>query len=226
MLPRMAERKFLGWDQPFLTRAVAWLLARQHELPGLLVVTPTAQSGRRLREALAEAGGAVLAPRVVTPGSFLQSRDADAAADWMDRVAWVEVLENVADWSEYEALFPEPPDESGNWAGSLAQEMVKLRHALQENGLLLTTASRKLQGTVEADRWEALAKLEHLVEQKMQLWGLKSRSRVLAEGLEMPAGVSRIVLAGVAEMPPLVERALLAWAGPVTALIGAPAAET
>lgn len=222
----MVEREFLGWDQPFLPRAVAWLLARREELPGLLVVTPTAQSGRRLREALAEAGGAVLAPRIATPGSFLQSRDEEAAADWMDHVAWVEVLENLPDWSEYAALFPEPPDESGNWAGSLAQEMVRLRHSLQENGLLLATAARKLQDTVEADRWEALAKLEHLVEQKMQSWGLKSRSRVLAEGLKLPAGVSRIVLAGVAELPPLVERALLAWEGQVTVLIGAPESES
>ncbi len=226
MLPRMVEREFLGWDEPFLTRAVAWLLARRNELPGLLVVTPTAQSGRRLREALAEAGGAVLSPRITTPGSFLQSRDAEAAADWTDRLAWVEVLENVADWSEYEALFPEPPGDEKNWAGGLAQEMVKLRHSLQENGLLLATAARKLQETVEAGRWEALARLENLVEQKMRAWGVKSRSRVLAEGLKLPEGVSRIVLAGVPEMPPLVERALLAWPGRVTALIGAPEQES
>ena len=222
MLPPMVQQVFLGWDRPFLARAVAWLLERRNELPGMLVVVPTAQSGRRLREALAEAAGALLSPKVVTPGSFLQSRDDEAAADWIERVAWVEVLENVADWSEYAALFPEPPGEGKDWAGGLAQEMVRLRHSLQENGLLLSTAARKLRETVEAERWEALGKLEDLVERKLQSWGLKSRSRILAEGLEMPAGVSRIVLAGVAEMPPLVERALLAWNGPVTVLIGAP----
>lgn len=222
MLAAMMEREFLGWDRPFLTQAVAWLLERRDELPGMLVVVPTAQSGRRLREALAESAGALLAPKVVTPGSFLQSRDADAAADWVERVAWVEVLENVADWSEYEALFPEPPGEGTNWAGGLAQEMIRLRHALQENGLLLSTAARKLGETVEAERWEALGRLESGVERKLQSWGMKSRSRVLAEGLQMPAGTSRIVLAGVAEIPPLVERAWLAWEGTVTVLIGAP----
>ena len=221
----MVEREFLGWDRPFLVKAVAWLLERREQLPSLLVVVPTAQSGRRLREALAEEAGAVLSPKVVTPGWFLQTRDDEAAADWMDRVAWVEVLENVADWSEYEALFPAQPGEGKNWAGGLAREMAGLRRSLQENGLLLSTAARKLRETVEAERWEALGKLEDLVEKKLNSWGLKSRSRMLAEGLKMPTGISRVVLAGVAEMPPLVERAWLVWPVPVTVLIGAPESE-
>jgi ATP-dependent helicase/nuclease subunit B len=225
MLPPMVERVFLGWQRPFLTEAVAWLLERRDELPEILVVVPTAQSGRRLREALAESTGALLAPKVVTPGSFLQARDDEAAADWMERVAWVEVLENVADWAPYEAVFPEPPGEGRNWAGGLAQEMVRLRHSLQENGLLLSSAARILRETVEAERWEALAGLEALVERKLQSWGLKSRSRMLAEGLHLPAGISKIVLAGVAEMPPLVERAWLAGQQRVTVLIGAPEGE-
>jgi ATP-dependent helicase/nuclease subunit B len=226
MLPPMVERVFLGWDQPFLAKAVAWLLERREELPGMLVVVPTAQSGRRLREALAEAAGAVLSPQVVTPGSFLQSRDTEAARDWSERVAWVEVLENIEDWSDYDALFPEPPGEGRNWAGGLAQEMVRLRHSLQENGLLMSTAARKLRDTVEAERWEALGRLEEMVERKLQTWGEKSRSRILANGLPMPHGISRVVLAGVAEMSPLVERAWLAWEGAVTALVGAPEEES
>ncbi len=225
MLAVMIEREFLGWERPFLTEAVGWLLARRDKLPGMWVVVPTAQSGRRLREALAEAAGALLAPQVVTPGSFLQARDGEAAGDWVERVAWVEVLENVTDWEEYDALFPAPPGEGTNWAGGLAQEMIRLRHSLQENGLLLATATRKLSETVEAERWEALGRLENLVERKLQSWGMRSRSRVLSEGLQMTAGVSQIVLAGVPEMPPLVERAWLAWAGTVTVLIGAPEQE-
>ncbi len=225
MLTAMVERIFLGWDRPFLTRATAWLLERRDELPGMLVVVPTAQSGRRLRESLAEAAGALLSPKVVTPGSFLKAGDDAAAADWIEQVAWVEVLENVTAWSDYEALFPEQPGEGQNWAGGLAQEMVRLRHSLQENGILLSTAARKLRDSVEAERWEALGRLEDLVERKLHSWGMKSRSRLLADGVKMPAGVSRIVLAGVAEMPPLVERAWLAWDGTVTALIGAPEAE-
>ncbi|MEO7097734.1 MAG: PD-(D/E)XK nuclease family protein [Luteolibacter sp.] len=221
-LAAMIERVFLGWDQPFLTQAVDWLLERRDELPHLLVVVPTAQSGRRLREALAEGAGALLAPKMATPGSFLKTEDANVTADWMDHVAWMEVLESVGDWTEYEALFPEKPGEGSDWAGGLAREMVKLRRSLQENGLTLTVAARKLRETVEAERWDALGRLEERVEQKLKSWGYKSRSRSLAEGVNIPAGIPHILLAGVPEMPPLVERALLAWSGKVTALIGAP----
>lgn len=221
----MLEREFLGWNQPFSTLAVAWLLERRDELPRTLLVVPTAQSGRRLREAMAEVAGTLLSPRIVTPGSLLQSRDAEAAADWIERVAWTEVLEAVTDWSAYDALFPEPPGGEGDWAVGLAQEMVRLRHALQENGLLLATAARKLSETVEAGRWDALGRLEDLVERKIRAWGHHSRSRILADGLTVPAGFSKIILAGVAEMPPLVERAILGWQGPVISLIGAPESE-
>ncbi len=222
----MKERVFLGWDRPFLTEMTAWLLERRDELPGMLVVVPTAQGGRRLREALAEAGGALLSPKIATPGSFLQAHDAEAAPDWVEQVAWVEVFENVSNWSDYEALFPEPPGGEGDWSGSLAREMVALRRSLQENGLLLASAARLLRDSVEAERWEALARLEELVERMLRSWSRKSRSRLLAGGLELPAGISRIVLAGVAEVPPLLDRALAAWSTPTTYLIGAPLTES
>lgn len=187
MLSGMIERVFLGWDRPFLTEAVDWLLARRDELPGWMVVVPTAQSGRRLREALAEVQGGLLAPQVVTPGSFLKMRDDEAAADWLEHLAWVEVLEGVEDWSAYGALFPESPAEDGKeWAGGMAREMVGLRRSLQENGILLETAGRKLADTVEAERWEALGRLEAMVEARLRSWQVKSRSRVLAEGMPRP----------------------------------------
>lgn len=218
----MVERVFLGWDEPFLTKAVGWLLARRDDLPTMIVVVPTAQSGRRLREALAQAGGALLSPRVATPGSFLQSRDDEAAPKWIERAAWMEVMENVTDWSTYQALFPEVPGEGRDWAGGLAQEMAGLRQTLQENGLLLSTAAWKLKGTVEAERWEAMGRLEDLVEKQLKAWGEKSRSRLLLEGLLLPSGISTIVLAGVPEIPPVLRSSLITWGLPVTCLIGAP----
>ena len=241
----MAERVFLGWDRPFLGRAVAWLLERREHLPGMLVVVPTAESGRRLREALAEAAGALLSPGIATPGSFLRIEDTveHVAPGWAEQVAWVEVLEGVADWSIYQGLFPVAPAQDGDWAAGLAREMVQLRHCLQENALTLAAAARRLRETVEAERWQALASLEVMVERKLLDWGYQSRSRALAAGLRLPSGISNIVLAGVVEMPPLVERALLAWENSgkeesfiasdghrpplqcLTVLIGAPEAE-
>jgi ATP-dependent helicase/nuclease subunit B len=218
----MVERVFLGWDRPMVTRAADWLLARREVLPRLLVVVPTTQSGRRLREALAEQAGALLAPTIVTPGSLLQTPGPEVAADWIERVAWMETLEGITDWAAYQELLPVPPAAGQAWSGGLAAELLKLRHALQENGLTLSAAARILSGTVEAARWDALGRLERLMERKLQAWGWQSRSRVLANGVVLPDGLAGIVLAGITAMPPLVEQALLAWSGPLTSLIAAP----
>jgi ATP-dependent helicase/nuclease subunit B len=221
----MLNLEFLGWDRPFLERAADWLLERRNELPELLVVTPTAQGGRRLLEELAVRAGGVLAPRMSTPGALLKTPAPAVAADWVERMAWMETLEGVNDWSVYQELFPEPPGGGPRWSAGLARELVRLRHSLQENGHTLSSASKFLVHSIEAGRWDALAGLEAIMEQHLRAWGQKSRSRVLAAGVALPGGIHRIVLAGVTEMPPLVERALTEWSGPVDVLIAAPPGE-
>lgn len=223
----MASRVFLGWDRPLLERAVGWLLARRDDLPGAWLVVPTAESGRRLREALAVAAGGLLSPRVVTPGMLMGAAGGEArvAADWMEQVAWVEVLEEIGDWSRYEALFPEPPGDGVEWAVELAAEMVRLRRNLQDNGLTLALAARRLGGSVEADRWQALALLEESVERRLGSWGLVSRSRTMAAGLDTTGWPRRMILVGVTELPPLAAAALTDRGEAVTALIAAPETE-
>lgn len=221
----MLERVFLGWDRPFLGLLTEWLLARRDALPGLLLVVPTAQAGRRLREALAEAAGALLAPKVVTPGHFL--RTDEAAPEAVELLAWVETLEEVRDWEAFSAAFPVAPGEgeSAGWALGLARSLVGVRTSLQENALTLADAARRLSGTVEAERWEALARLEAKVEQRLTRWGLKSRSRLLGRGeFEIPVGVEGIVLAGVPDLAAAALRRLLQGGLPVTVLVGAPQA--
>jgi ATP-dependent helicase/nuclease subunit B len=222
----MTEREFLGWDGPFLGRAAVWLTDRREALPHTLALVPTSQAGRRLREALAEhAGGALLSPKIATPGALLRTPEPTVAADWMERLAWIETLEAVTDWEPYRDLFPESPVGEGDWSGGLAAELGGLRHALQENGLTLGEAARRLGNTVEAGRWAAMAQLEKPMERLLGDWGLQSRSRVLAGGVHLPQGITSVVLAGITDVSPLLEKALLAWSGPVTALIAAPAGE-
>ncbi|MBK1884071.1 PD-(D/E)XK nuclease family protein [Luteolibacter pohnpeiensis] len=221
----MVERVFLGWDEPFLFPAANWLIQQQAELPGALVLVPTAQSGRRLRETLAELSGAILSPQVTTPGSLLQINDLSIAPPWLERLAWTETLEQIQDWTEYSGLFPEPPGEGKHWGGSLASEFTKLRKSLQDNGLTIQTAAYRLRDTVEEERWDALTRLENLVEAKLNSWSLQSRSRVLASGLALP-NVSRIILAGISSIPPILATALRSTEIRVTALIGAPAEDT
>ncbi|NNC87794.1 MAG: hypothetical protein HKN82_04950, partial [Akkermansiaceae bacterium] len=178
----------MGWERPFLPVLVEWLLARREELPGTLVVVPTAQAGRRLREAMAEAGpsggagrGGVLGPRVVTPAFFLQSDG--VAPHAVELTAWVEVLEGVDDWGEFAAVFPEAPGdgEARGWALPLARSLADLRGMVQEGGLTVAMAAGRFGDGIEADRWQALAGLERRVERLLRDWGWRSKSTALAD---------------------------------------------
>ena len=77
----LASRHFLGWAQSLVKAAVehvaaGWGGRGALDLSGLLIIVPTRNASRRLREALAvhaaEQNSAVLPPRVVTP-DFLTS---------------------------------------------------------------------------------------------------------------------------------------------------------
>ncbi len=219
----MVQREFLGWDRSFLDAVVDWLMSRRTDLPGMCVVVPTAQGGRRLREALAERGGC-LAPRVTTPGRLMTVDG--VAGESAEVLAWVEALEGVRDWSPYDAAFPSPPGEGEEpgWALALARSLAEVRRSLQENGWTMASAARALAETVEAERWQALAGLEREVEMLLKSWGMGSRTRELArraaEGMETPG---RIVLAGVADFPPVLARALKERGA--TVLVAAPESE-
>ena len=95
------RRVFLGWNRPLLAEVVAWLWDRREELTGILLVVPTAQSGRRLRESLAvhaaeQGHGGVLAPRVITQEGLWPQGD-ELAGRGGELLAWMEVLENIDD---------------------------------------------------------------------------------------------------------------------------------
>ncbi|MFT3991470.1 MAG: PD-(D/E)XK nuclease family protein [Luteolibacter sp.] len=225
----MPQRVFLGWDEPFLNLAVEWLLARRDELPGMLLLVPTAQSSRSLRENLAEKATAILTPQVSTPGALLKTDSPDIAPDWVEQLAWVEAVESITDWTVFSALFSDKPGDARDWAPGFASEMLALRRSLQENGLLFSSAELKLRerltDSVEPERWAALAELEDHVEKILSRWNLKSRSRVLSHGISLPPDISHIVLAGIAELPPLVAAALKSAKIRITSLIAAPESE-
>lgn len=224
----MIDRVFVGWERPFLGLAVDWLWSRREEMARMLVVVPTAQSGRRLRHSLAERG-ACLAPKVVTPGCFLRSADDErVASDALELVAWVEVLESIADWDLYQSVFPKAPGvgEPSGWSMGLARSLRGLRGALQENAMTLDKAARRMAGTVEAERWQALAMLERHVEMILERWGRISRSKALEQRRwQLPDGIGCVVLAGVADAPAAVELVLRSLSVPVVSLIAAPASE-
>ena len=128
MTPRL---HLLPWDKPLLPQAVAWLAAGWPgdgplDLAGLLVVVPTRQSGRRLREALAAhaatRGQAVFPPRVVLPETLatLGAPATEVASRLVSQLAWIGVLRDLP-IGEYRAVFPvDPPARDFAWARRLA----------------------------------------------------------------------------------------------------------
>ncbi|MDE0826170.1 MAG: PD-(D/E)XK nuclease family protein [Akkermansiaceae bacterium] len=215
------RRVFLGWQRPLLLELVDWLWERREELPGMVLVVPTAQSGRRLREFLAERGGC-LAPRVVTPGYFMRAEG--TASEAIELLAWVEVLEGVKDWTRFAAAFPIAPGEgeAKGWAMGLAKSLAGVRTSLQESALTMAGAAKWMKGTVEAERWNNLAALEDQVERMMGGWQVTSRSAALSRGgFSWPAELKKVVVAGVADLPKAVSRILEQAPVPVSVVVAA-----
>lgn len=226
----MPERVFLGWDKPLLGLLTGWLLARGEDLSRLLVVVPTAQAGRLLRQSLAEAGGALLAPRVVTPEHFFRPADSSTVASRVEaRFAWIDVLRGMPEGSA-PSLFPvEPVDRFFAWAAGVAQEIEKVRNVLAEGGKSFVDARAF---SPEKDRWGDLIEVERRALGRFEKWRLTdplAAKLQAAESFALPGDCSGIVVAGVPDPVPLavsVWKRLDGTKVPVQVLIHAPEEES
>jgi ATP-dependent helicase/nuclease subunit B len=237
--PASLRRHFLSWDRPLLPQAVAFLAG---EWPGrgpldlshLLVLVPTRQSGRRLREALADYaakhGAAVFPPRVMLPESLLTPAAADDVASRLESLlAWTEVLRGV-ELDACREVFPvDPPERSFAWAIRLAQDFTRLQHALAESGLQLADVPERLGADFpERERWQQLAELERGQGRVLAALGRRdAHAARIAEASQpaLPPGVQRIVLLAAPDPQPLALAALAAHARevPVDVVVFAPA---
>lgn len=214
------RRHFLPWDRPLPAQAAAWL-AQDWAGPGpldlgaVLVIVPTRQSGRRLREALAEhaatRNSAVLAPRVVLPEDLLAPADdapgAPVASALETQLAWAGVLRD-AELEEFRAVFPvDPPARHFAWAARLAAQLQRLQATLGENGLRLGDVVRRAgEGLPETERWTQLAELERRCDAVLRNCGRtepQAARIAAARGLPLPAGIARIVLLATPDPLPL-----------------------
>lgn len=182
-----SERHFLGWDQPVLPAAAAWLGGRYgHDLGGVIVAVPAARAGRRLIELLAEqaaglsgdsggdsdgnsgGGGALIPPRVVTVGQLpelLYEPPAEPADEWSAALARTAALRS-ADAEVLAAVAPHPPDADdvvGWWRlaeslGRLSDELAAAR--LTPGHVVELAAQRGVDLGLGEARWRALAALE------------------------------------------------------------------
>ncbi|WP_044891529.1 PD-(D/E)XK nuclease family protein [Opitutus terrae] len=234
-------RRFLSWDAPLLPQAVAllaegWTGDGPLDLSDLLVIVPTRQSGRRLREALAEHAArkqaAVFPPKVMLPEALMTPAPAAGVATHLESLlAWADVFRSVA-LDDFRDVFPvDPPARNFAWALRLAEEFVRLQRSLAEAGLQLRDAlSRAGSDFPEAERWRQISELETRHEQRLASAGLidapAARLRQACTP-ELPGGVRRIVMLATPDPQPIALQALaaLARAVPVEVAVYAPAAE-
>ena len=240
--PESVCRHFLPWDRPLLPQAVAflagdWAGGGPLDLSKTLVIVPTRQTGRRLREALAAHaaahGSAAFPPRVMLPESLVAAAPGDAAlASRLESLlAWTVVLRDVP-LDEFRAVFPvDPPVRNVAWALRLAQEFVRLRRALAEGGLQLgDVAGRVGADFPEAERWRQIGELERRQTAVLAELGLRDRQAAEVAAAVAPAkleDVERIVAIGAPDPLPLALRVLAehARAIAVDILVFAPAEE-
>ncbi|MCB1234399.1 MAG: PD-(D/E)XK nuclease family protein [Verrucomicrobiae bacterium] len=239
------RRAFLPWDRPLLERAAEWLLDRAGpdlpiDLSHLLVVVPTRNAGRRLREMLAnladERGTAIVPPLAAPPAFLLASGGEDSAtvspiAGEIEALAsWIAVLTDT-DLQEYRGLFPiDPPDQDFRWARSTARDLTSLRSVLGEAGLSFAEVSRRLPADhEEADRWADLEKLEarwwSFLGRRLDRVDREEARRRSARAPRLPDGIREVILLATPDPFPLAIDALEALAAreiPITIVTYAP----
>jgi len=216
------ERHFIGWDTPVLEGVCRFLLSGVDlegpaDLDGTLVVVPTRQAGRRLREALARscnaADRALVSARVVTPAFFLRS-EASAAAEASAtaiKAAWAILLGRVEP-DEYEGVFPAgSAARDTGWAMYTGEMLQGLRNTLADGCYLIgDVVEQHGDALEEAERWSSMAALEELYLGDLARLGLRDPCELKIEcaaSPTLPDGVERVVVCAVPDPSLLTVRA-------------------
>jgi len=218
----MQTMTFLNWDQPLINPLMNHLLALGDDLVNYVVIVPTAQSGRRLRQALAQADVA-LAPRVATPEILHPTSKNTAGFKAAMLTAWTESLMKL-DLSDTPFLFPtEPPEDVSNsfrWAFNVGKQLSDLQHNLNDNGKTFLDISRL---SMEPERWQDLVKIDKEVKKSLRSWGIQTEDEYQAISSEQHP--KKIIIAGIPDLSPQATKRLnelLATNTPVEVVVHAP----
>lgn len=217
----MPHRVFLPATERLLPQLCDRLLPDRIEGPfdlgGTLILVPTRQSGRRLREHLTrqvhERGGtALLSSRVRPPASLFQPDAQEKSAHAFDLLqAWTRVL-TAASPAELEAFLPGRTSHlSPAQALETGQRLQNLREELADADRDLASVIPHLPLASEQQRWTVLAELETAYRTQLASMGLEDpcdAKRRRARRIQPPEGVERLVLAAVPDPSPLALLAL------------------
>lgn len=200
---------FLKERRPLPEAVAGYLVAGgdQRAWDDTLLVLPTAETGRRVVDALlAVCGDAVIfPPRTVTPLSLIPFGNGEGVATALTaRLAWARALETAGGC---EATFG--TNSTPESRRSLSESFVELTRTLASANLNIPDAAKRL-----ADRdprwleWVELWKAYKAALESAVLQCPGDAQREAARNFALPEGIRRAVIAGVRDVPPLAWTAL------------------
>ena len=206
-----ARRKAVDAVADFLAARARPDAAGVKSLAHLLVVVPTAESGRRLRHALARRFPAGLIPPLVrTPAHLVDLSAPDIAGRADELLAFREAR-------------------GGKGGFDVAAELADIRRILGANALSFSDVAEKVGSIltgdladVEIERWQKLAGLESRYFAALQLRGKRDRIAALKDELAKPVafpGIEEAVVACVLDPLPVMNLVLEKSGLPVTELV-------
>jgi ATP-dependent helicase/nuclease subunit B len=232
------ERCFLGWDEPVVTKVRRFLLGDDapdpNALDGILLVVPTQQSGRRLRQSLTahcarhDVHLGYIRPRLPIDLVRSSTNEAQVASPLECTALWAHLLLEV-DYSRLTSLFPARDGDHGfAWSLRTGKLVQDLRYQLAAAGITVAQVATDFHSVLdEPERWDELAWLE---ERYLKL--VHDMSRVDPGELRIenalrpqaPDGATRIILACAPDPEPIALHALghLARDHTVQVLVHAP----
>lgn len=242
---------FLGWDRPAVELVADRLLAMNQEDPDAFrratVVVPTAESGRCLRECLAErAGKPIIVPHFCLMGQLI-SRAHEPSEVEMASV-WMSVVDRVNGQGRWPHLFPqESGDREGEelepgvlreWLVSDVMDLMQLRARMEVAGVSPEAVMECLErnsgryGDVletERERWHEVAEAFALVDAEVRKLGWFSSKESYASAWERMRDPAKerhaVILACVPQVSPMMRRYLLDLGGagyPIEVWVNAP----
>ena len=206
-----ARRKAVDAVADFLAARARPDAAGVKSLAHLLVVVPTAESGRRLRHALARRFPAGLIPPLVrTPAHLVDLSAPDIAGRADELLAFREAR-------------------GGKGGFDVAAELSDIRRILGANALSFSDVAEKVGSIltgdladVEIERWQKLAELEARYFAALKLRGKRDRIAALKDELAKPikfTGIEETVVACVLDPLPVMNLVLEKSGLPVTELV-------
>lgn len=144
-------RHFIGWDRPAIELVAERLESLHKQAPDAfrraIVVVPTAESGRRLREYMAEKHRAILLPRIILAGQLIPAQGEHILTETEVLTVWLRLLTSISHdtLKQYAPLIPYRPETHiEKWAVGVAHKLIALRNRLEQEGITYDSVTSHL----------------------------------------------------------------------------------